>query len=153
MKLAKMCLAITTIVAVISLSSDTDGSKQDVEKVSFELKVSNIEETEGTIFMGIFSDEQSWKDLEPEHGLEAEPSIEGSSATIELEPGEYAATAYQDLNGDGEFNRKKGMLKLPREPYGFSNDARPRFGVPRWKRVKFTIDKDTTEHTIHLVHP
>lgn len=152
MKLAKLGLAITTTVAVISLSSDTDGGKQDVEKVSFELKVSNIEETDGTIFMGIFSDEQSWKDLEPEHGLEAEPSIEGSSATIELEPGEYAATAYQDLNGDGEFNRK-GMLKLPSEPFGFSNDARPRFGVPGWKRVKFTIDKDTTEHTINLVHP
>lgn len=152
MKLVKCCLAIATIVATVSLDSDSNESKQEAETVSFELKISNIEETKGTIILGIFADEKAWKDLDATHGLEAEPSIEGSSATIELEPGEYAASAYQDLNKDGEFNRK-GVMRLPGEPYGFSNNARPRFGVPGWKRVKFTVDKDSTEHTIKLVQP
>ncbi len=152
MKLIKFCLAIASIVAAVSLNSDSDESKQEAETVSFELKISNIEETEGKVIMGIFADEKAWKDLDATHSLEAEPSIKGSSATIELEPGEYAASAYQDLNDDGEFNRK-GMMRLPGEPYGFSNNARPRFGVPGWKRVKFTVDENSTEHTIKLVQP
>ena len=36
-------------------------------------------------------------------------------------PGRYAAAAFQDLNGSGNFAQSK--LGLPLEPYGFSNDA------------------------------
>lgn len=153
MKLIKNCLAFVLIVAAPTLfSEDTDESEQDTKKVSLELKVSNIKETEGTIFIGIFADEKAWKDLEHTHGLKAEPSTEGSSATIELKPGEYAASVYQDLNDDGECNRE-GLMRKPVEPFGFSNNVRPRLGVPGWNRVKFTVDEDSTEHTIDLLHP
>lgn len=156
MKFVKICLAIATIAAAVGLNSDSHEETEETEAVktvSLELKITNIEESEGTVIMGIFADEQAWKDLEPDHRLEAKPSTEGASATIDLEPGEYAASAYHDVNGDDKFNRKTGLLRGPDEPFGFSNNARPRFGVPQWKRVKFTVDEDTTEHTIKLIQP
>ncbi|MCY3884079.1 MAG: DUF2141 domain-containing protein [Gammaproteobacteria bacterium] len=153
MKLSQTCLAFALIIACISLSSDSHENSQEAETISFEIKISNVKSAEGTIFIGVYADEQSWKDLDPTHELEAKPSLEGSSAKIDLLPGEYAASVYHDVNSDGEINRRKGVLRMPTEPYGFSNDARPRFGVPGWKRVKFAVAKDATEHTIKLVHP
>jgi uncharacterized protein (DUF2141 family) len=142
------------VIAFVALAhnSNVEEIGQDGNTVSFELKISNIEESEGTIYIGIFADEEEWKDLEPTHRLEAKPSKQGSSVTVDLEPGEYAASVYQDVNEDGEFNRK-GILKLPGEPYGLSNNARPRFGLPGWKRVKFNVDQDSKEHTIKLFQP
>lgn len=52
-----------------------------------------------------------------------------------LAPGTYAAQAYHDENDNNRVDR--GLLGLPREGVGFSNDARIRLGPPRWNNAKF----------------
>lgn len=153
MKLIQSSIYIALILICVSLNSDSKDESEQPAKISFEIKVTNIKETEGTIRIGIYVDPQAWKDSKPDHKLEARPSLQESSAVIDLPPGDYAASVYHDVNDDSEINRKKGGFRMPTEPYGFSNDARPRFGLPGWKRVKFTIAEDSTEHTISLVHP
>jgi uncharacterized protein (DUF2141 family) len=54
-----------------------------------------------------------------------------------LEPGEYAIKAFHDLNSNGEMDFN--MLGIPREPYGFSNDARATFSPPAFKDAKFIV--------------
>lgn len=58
----------------------------------------------------------------------------------ELEPGKYAAAAYQDLNDDKEMNAN--MFGMPVEPYGFSNDARGQFGPPSFDDQLFEFEKE-----------
>lgn len=50
-------------------------------------------------------------------------------------PGRYAAQATHDANGNGkvDFN----ILGIPTERIGFSNDARARFGPPRFAAAAF----------------
>lgn len=57
-----------------------------------------------------------------------------------LEPGKYAAAAYQDLNDDQEMNAN--MFGMPVEPYGFSNDARGQFGPPSFDDQLFKLEKN-----------
>jgi len=62
--------------------------------------------------------------------------------TVEaLPPGDYAVTAYHDLDGDGELD--KGAFGIPSEPYGFSNGARGKLGPPAWKAVRVSLSGDT----------
>jgi uncharacterized protein (DUF2141 family) len=62
-------------------------------------------------------------------GKPAEWRVEG------LPEGEYAVRAFLDQNGNGVLDRSpKG---IPTEPFGFSNDARRRYGVPRLKLAAF----------------
>jgi uncharacterized protein (DUF2141 family) len=62
--------------------------------------------------------------------------------TVEaLPPGDYAVTAYHDLDGDGELD--KGAFGIPSEPYGFSNGARGKLGPPAWKAVRVSLTGDT----------
>jgi uncharacterized protein (DUF2141 family) len=79
--------------------------------------------------------------------------IRGAAAagTVELrirdvEPGDYAVAAFQDLNGNGRIDRP---FFFPTEPYGFSNGAGRR-GPPRFDAAKVSVREPTTTVVIPL---
>jgi uncharacterized protein (DUF2141 family) len=59
-----------------------------------------------------------------------------TNACFWLPPGRYALALYHDENADHDFNR---VLFLPKEGFGFSNDASTTAGLPRFKDVVFTL--------------
>ncbi len=65
-----------------------------------------------------------------------------------LEPGEYAASVYQDLNDDRVLN--KGAFGIPQEPYGFSNNARGNFGPPAFTQASFVMAEKNVQLSIML---
>jgi uncharacterized protein (DUF2141 family) len=67
--------------------------------------------------------------LTADPGKAAEWRVEG------LPPGEYAVRVFLDRNGNGTLDRSP--RGVPTEPFGFSNDARRRLGVPRLKAAAF----------------
>jgi len=79
-------------------------------------------------------------------------AVERGSAQWRIEalpPGEYAVRVFLDQNGNGTLDRsRKG---LPREPFGFSNDARRRLGMPRIRAAAFRFDTDERRVAIQLV--
>ena len=58
----------------------------------------------------------------------------------DLPPGQYAAAAFQDLNGNGKLD--KNFLGIPKEPYGFSQQARGSIGPPKFADAAITLDPD-----------
>ncbi|MGJ8687433.1 MAG: DUF2141 domain-containing protein [Spongiibacteraceae bacterium] len=65
-----------------------------------------------------------------------------------LEPGEYAFSAYHDVDGNGIMNRN--MIGLPAEPAGLSNNHRPRFGPPRYRKAKLIVTPGINTVAIQL---
>ena len=62
--------------------------------------------------------------------------------------GSYAIKSYRDLDEDGELDR--GAFGAPTEPYGFSRDARGRFGPPSWGDAAFRFDGNGVTLSIEL---
>jgi uncharacterized protein (DUF2141 family) len=58
----------------------------------------------------------------------------------DLPPGQYAAVAYQDANGNGKLD--KNFLGIPKEPYGFSNGARGSVGPPKFSEAAVPLNPD-----------
>jgi uncharacterized protein (DUF2141 family) len=58
----------------------------------------------------------------------------------DLTPGQYAAVAFQDSNGNGKLD--KNFLGIPKEPYGFSNGARGSGGPPKFSEAAVTLSPD-----------
>jgi uncharacterized protein (DUF2141 family) len=58
----------------------------------------------------------------------------------DLPPGQYAAVAYQDTNGNGKLD--KNLFGIPKEPYGFSNGARGSAGPPKFSAAAVTLNPD-----------
>ncbi len=158
--LANAVLKLSVLIPVLVLltgSSETDdedleSTEEPAEKVELQITIADVREEVGTIYIGVYTNEETWKDLDPTHKLTAKPASPKTTVTIELEPGEYAVSTYHDVNDDEEFNRK-GVFRLPGEPFAFSNDPKIRMRIPSWKRVKFKVDVEEKEHTLTLKHP
>lgn len=59
-----------------------------------------------------------------------------TQACFLLPPGSYAIAQYHDENGDHAFNR---TLFVPKEGFGFSNDAPTSVGLPSLAQARFTV--------------
>lgn len=66
---------------------------------------------------------------------------------IKLKPGKYAVAVYHDENGNRKLDRN--FTGIPREEYGFSNDARGVMSAPDFKDQLFEHKGDTVIR-IHL---
>ena len=67
-----------------------------------------------------------------------------------LEPGRYAAIAFHDENGNGEFDTS--FIGVPTEPYGFSNDAQGFLGPPTFDAAAVVIGNGNKAIRIKLVY-
>jgi uncharacterized protein (DUF2141 family) len=64
----------------------------------------------------------------------------------DLSPGTYAVRLYHDANGNEKLDTN--VFGVPKEAYGFSNDARGRFGPPDFEEAAFTLSSDARSITI-----
>ncbi|MYD44576.1 MAG: DUF2141 domain-containing protein [Gammaproteobacteria bacterium] len=101
------------------------------------IKITNVEETTGTIYIAIWKDETNWPAGEPWRGYTTAVQAPETNYTLDIEEGIYAVSVFQDLNGNAKLDRN--AIGLPREPYGISNDAPARFGPPKWQKMTFRV--------------
>lgn len=139
-------LAVMLMVAVMQRaeqSTETEGGP-----ASLTVTVTGIRSNEGKLRFALYRTKESFTDS-PDQG--AAEDIEDGRAEwrlTDLEPGPYAVAIYHDENNDNKFNMN--FLGLPKEDYGFSNNARARLGPPGWKRVVFEVSAGTNLHHIRL---
>lgn len=76
--------------------------------------------------------------------------VKGKSMTVhfEIPYGEYAAAIYLDENGNNALD--KNGIGFPKEPFGFSNNFRPKLGKPKFKNCKFTFSEESPLTAINL---
>lgn len=60
-----------------------------------------------------------------------------------VKPGRYAIALLHDENGNGKADRAGGMI--PREGFGFSRDAKVRFGPPKFGEAAFQVQPGVSE--------
>ena len=68
---------------------------------------------------------------------------------LDLPPGVYAVSVYEDLNGNHKLDRT--LLGIPREPVGVSNNPHSRMGPPRFEDCSFRIGSKPELITISVV--
>ena len=66
----------------------------------------------------------------------------------DLPPGRYAVAAFHDTDGNGDLTL--WPIGLPKEAYGFSRDARGRFGPPSFAAAAFDLPASGTRQAIRL---
>jgi len=102
----------------------------------------------GEISAGVFTGENEFRRPAVER-LSAEPTSRTLHLTFSgLEPGEYAVGVYQDVNGNGRLDAT--VARVPTEPWGISNNVRPKDRAPTWDDVKFTLPAEGAKIVIEL---
>jgi len=62
--------------------------------------------------------------------------------------GWYGVSLYHDENGNGQMD--KNAMGIPKEAYGFSNNAKGLFGRPNYKDVMFQLNSAEKQIAINL---
>ena len=61
----------------------------------------------------------------------------------EVPDGEYAIAAFLDTNANNKMD--KNFIGIPKEQYGFSNNAMGRMSAPSFDQAKFSVEGDTIQ--------
>lgn len=106
--------------------------------VKLTIKVENIEEAKGDIYVGIYNTEESYIDRTGHvKGLRLPSCVPSVQGTVEIPAGKYAISVYHDINSNGKLD--ENMLGIPKEPYGISNGiTRPNF-----QKALISVEGDT----------
>lgn len=119
------------------------------ETATLTVQVEHVSPKGGIVSLALYTADNYDDDDHPTASRDVPADPAGNIITIEgLAPGVYAIKTMQDINGDGKF--ETSWLGLPLEPYGFSNNARPFFGEPSFKRTKFTLAPGANTIAIRL---
>lgn len=108
---------------------------------SLEVTVTDIKAQKGLVRLALYNNPD---DFMKRHKAVREVVVNGTSVQVlfeNLEPGEYAISCYHDVNGNKKLD--SNFMGVPREPYGFSNDARGTFGPPGFADARFMVRGNT----------
>lgn len=108
------------------------------EKFILTIEIEGIKKNKGSVLVMLSNSENSF--LKTGAGFKAKVKGDKIIASYQVSKGEYAFSFFHDKNDNGKFDTN--FLGIPKEPYGFSNNARGFMGPPSFEKAKFTIDKD-----------
>jgi len=107
-----------------------------------ELRVefSNIREAKGSLYVAVYDRSEDFLKDNRIRSKKVLPVGQTGSLKISLgnlPSGKYAISCFHDLNGNGKLDTN--WAGIPSEPYGFSNNARPKFRAPKWAEAVFEL--------------
>ena len=127
------CLSIGFAGGAVSADGD----------VILRVKVENLKNSKGKLVVALFDNSDDFlKNTVDEKIVEIDENLIGQVYFNIKSPGAYAVAAFHDRNANGDLDV---AVIIPREPYGFSNDARALFGPPKFKKAAFDVSNSDLE--------
>jgi uncharacterized protein (DUF2141 family) len=132
-----LATAVAVLLATAAMATE--------QPANLRVVATNVKSDQGKIYVWVYDKQDDW--LSDRYRTQKSVKVAGNRAdeTVTLElllpAGEYALSVFQDVNDDGKLARN--FIGIPKEPAGLSNNARPRFGPPKYKDALFAIPPDT----------
>jgi len=134
-----MKTAFLTFLILINLASSIHG--QEKATVSIQLDITCTKFNKGSILIALYESEESYM---KEIYKSADVPVKDHKAQFtfhSLKKGVYAFSFFHDLNNNKKLDTN--FLGIPKEPYGFSNDKKGRFGPPKFDETSLEINKNS----------
>ena len=103
-----------------------------------QVNIENVQSNKGQILIAIYDSPATYMQTAKAVELKAVPIRSTQPLAIlfsGLKAGEYAISVVHDVNKNGILDTN--IFGVPTEPYGFSNNIRPKFRSASWKESKF----------------
>lgn len=134
----KTLLLLATMVALGIPSLQADKNKGMIQ-----IQITGLKSNAGQVLIALTNSKENYDSREEAYQGQ-EVTIKNKKATAvftEIPHGTYAIKLYHDINKNGKLD--SNFFGVPKEPYGFSNNARGRFGPPSFEKTQFSLFTDT----------
>ena len=136
--------AFVFVVALLALSSVTVGAEEPVGILKIE--ITGLKDSTGNVHIGVYDSEETWLGDETvaTRVVNIAEALNGEVVETEMQLplGEYAFTLFYDADGDGEM--KTNFIGMPKEPIAMSNNAKAKFGPPKFEDAVFNLGLEPT---------
>jgi uncharacterized protein (DUF2141 family) len=114
---------------------------------SVEVHVAGVTAGKGKVKVALCDQEHFLKQC----GINTSVPADGAEVVVTMKDvpeGSWAVLAYQDVNENNELDRNK--LGIPTERYGFSREARGKFGPPKFPAAAIEVQGELTVAPVKL---
>lgn len=122
------------------------------DEATLRLEISGLAQAKGKVYFSVYDSPDTWLGEERVVGgvVDISESLQGEVviATVDLSPGEYAVSIFYDVDDDGELGTN--FIGIPNEPVALSNNAKARFGPPKYDDARFDLTSDGLTQTISI---
>ena len=112
--------------------------------------INGFKNEKGTVRIAM-ANSQKTHPLDAKAFREAESNIgEGKVEVVftDIPYGEYSIRLFHDVNGNKVLDTN--IFGVPKEPYGYSNNARAALSAPRWETAMFKLDSENITQQIEV---
>ncbi|MBQ4822388.1 DUF2141 domain-containing protein [Aquimarina sp. MMG016] len=136
-------IALITFITLFVFATNAQNQTSTIE-----IHITDIQSAEGTIRIGLYNSESNfYKQIFRSVAIKAKKGA--LKITLNDIPyGEYAISLYHDENNNKKLD--SNFFKIPKEPYGTSNNAKGSFGPPKWEDAKFSVSEQIVNQSIEL---
>lgn len=124
-------------------------SASEAEQQALTITVTNIQSKSGNIRIGIYKTNNDFPNEKDTYLNKIYKISKTGSMTIKIKDlpyGKYAIGVYQDKNKNKKLD--KSFVGIPKEPFAFSNNIKPRFGPPSF--ADCSIQYSTKKHKLSV---
>lgn len=118
---------------------------------SLTLTIQNIPEQRGVVRILLFNQAAGFPDDVEKSYKQANVKATGKSVQVvfeDLPKGQYALSVFHDVMETGKL--RTNALGIPKDGYGFSNNATGSFGPPSFSKASFSVTTGKNQHQISL---
>jgi uncharacterized protein (DUF2141 family) len=114
------------------------------------IKISNIQSKGKILYVGIYRAGDEFPEFN-KYWKNSKATTTSNEMTIEFDVpyGDYAVAVSHDLNGNGKLD--KNLFGYPKEPFGFSNNYKPKLSSPNFSDCKFSYTQQSNSIMIKLI--
>ena len=115
------------------------------------INISGFSSSDGFAMVALHNSEESYQGGEASAVAKTKIMVVDRKAQVvftNLPYGWYGVSLYHDENGNGQMD--KNAMGIPKEAYGFSNNAKGFFGRPDFKYIMFQLNSTEKQIAINL---
>jgi uncharacterized protein (DUF2141 family) len=139
-------LKILILLLSFSINAQFNNDSTKIQRFKLKIEISKIKH-EGNLYLGIYNNAIDFNTRDRSndrvyYGIKENVKTGNYIKEIELNKGIYSVKIYIDKNYNNKFDFN--IFGLPKEQYGFSNDAMNLFGAPDFEKALFKLNINKT---------
>ena len=139
---------VAACAALICLAAVPAGSDEPLGRIT--LVATDVPSEAGQVLVSLHDSAADYASEVSAFRIARVPIVAGQAVVAfdALPHGDYAIKIFHDANGNEKLDTN--FMGVPTEAYGFSNDARGRFGPPSFEAARFRLEAAELELAVRL---
>lgn len=144
-------MRVVIAVFIASALASSAFPQERPDSCCLRVRITNLRSDAGNVAVALYNSADGFPEDSTEVFRAAIGDAKDGGSTVVfpgLPVGIYAIAVLHDENRNGRMD--KGLFGIPKEGYGFSNDAMGLMGPPRFEKAGFRCGNDTVSVTIRI---